>query len=133
LRGYLMLAERLAEDPVRFASGWNFGPGGADTKPVCWIADELAALWGGGASWQLEDGAHPHESMLLRLDATKAEVCLGWTPRVPLRQTLEWTAEWYRLVQQNKDFNGLTREQIERYEMVCGDRIAMRTEQAVQQ
>ena len=29
-----MLAERLAEDAARFAGGWNFGPPGADAKPV---------------------------------------------------------------------------------------------------
>src|SRR6266446_7191745 len=45
LRGYLKLAERLAEDPCRFASGWNFGPADADAKPVSWIADELVRLW----------------------------------------------------------------------------------------
>ncbi len=134
LRGYLMLAERLAEDSVRFASGWNFGPAGADAKPVSWIADELAALWGGDASWQLEAGAHPHESMLLRLDATKAEVCLGWIPQVPLRQTLEWTAEWYRSVRQNRDLGGLTRDQIGRYDAACcSEHAALQAAQTVQQ
>jgi CDP-glucose 4,6-dehydratase len=133
LRGYLMLAERLSEDPGRFASGWNFGPAGGDAKPVSWMADELAALWGGGASWQLEDGAHPHESMLLRLDATKAEVHLGWTPRIRLQQTLEWTAEWYRLAQQKGDLRGHTCEQIERYELLCGDAAALPMAQTLQQ
>ena len=46
LRGYLMLAERLAEDGSRFASGWNFGPADADARPVSWIANELARSWG---------------------------------------------------------------------------------------
>ena len=46
LRGYLMLAERLAEDAARFASAWNFGPAEADAKPVSWIADELATVVG---------------------------------------------------------------------------------------
>src|SRR5712671_4442324 len=36
LRGYLMLAERLSEDPQRFAEAWNFGPQDADAKPVSW-------------------------------------------------------------------------------------------------
>ncbi len=46
LRGYLMLAERLAADPSRFASGWNFGPADTDAKPVSWIADETGAVVG---------------------------------------------------------------------------------------
>ncbi len=121
LRGYLMLAERLAEDPRRFADGWNFGPASADTRPVSWIANELAASWGGHAAWRQEAGSHPHESMLLRLDATKAEVGLGWIPRLPLKQALEWTVEWYQLVQQGGDLGAITRTQIDRYETLCSN------------
>ena len=121
LRGYLMLAERLAEDPQRFAAGWNFGPAGADTKPVSWIADELAALWGEDAAWRQDSGFHPHESMLLRLDATKAESGLGWSPRLPLREALEWIVEWYRLARRDGDLRSITRTQIDRYEALCSD------------
>jgi CDP-glucose 4,6-dehydratase len=41
LRGYLMLAERLASGHPSFVSGWNFGPVEHDAKPVSWIADRL--------------------------------------------------------------------------------------------
>src|SRR5258706_16315153 len=42
LHGYLVLAERLAEDASRFAPGWNFGPTAAAPQPVSWLADEFA-------------------------------------------------------------------------------------------
>ena len=77
LRGYLMLAERLAEDASRFACGWNFGPADADAKPVSWIADELARSWGNGASWTRDAEAHPREAHFLKLDASKARVLPG--------------------------------------------------------
>ena len=48
LRGYLILAERLAENGAPFASGWNFGPADADIQPVSWIADELVQSLGHG-------------------------------------------------------------------------------------
>ena len=41
-----MLAERLAEETLRFASAWNFGPANADARMAHWIADELVRLWG---------------------------------------------------------------------------------------
>ena len=85
LRGYLLLAERLAAGRVqRFASGWNFGPADADAKPVSWIADELARSWGDGASWTLDRAQHPREAHLLQLDASKARAALGWHPVLPL-------------------------------------------------
>jgi CDP-glucose 4,6-dehydratase len=46
LRGYLMLAEKLAEGATQFASSWNFGPVESDATPVSWIADELMRTWG---------------------------------------------------------------------------------------
>jgi CDP-glucose 4,6-dehydratase len=116
LRGYLMLAERLSEDGCRFASGWNFGPAEADAKPVAWIADKLATLWGGGAAWKLDATTHPREAHFLRLDASKARACLDWHPVLPLDSTLDWIVEWWRAFQCGADLRHLTIEQIERYE-----------------
>ena len=116
LRGYLMLAERLAEDAGRFASAWNFGPAEADAKPVSWIADELARSWGNRASWSKDAGTHPREAHYLKLDASKAKACLDWHPVLPLNQALDWIVEWYRAFQAGDDLRRLTRTQIERYE-----------------
>jgi CDP-glucose 4,6-dehydratase len=116
IRGYLMLAERLSEDGVSFASGWNFGPVNADAKPVRWIADILARLWGDGASWKHDDTTHPGEAHFLKLDASKAGAYLDWHPVLPLEQSLEWIVEWYRSFQSNADLRSVSLAQIRRYE-----------------
>jgi CDP-glucose 4,6-dehydratase len=116
LRGYLMLAERLAEDGQQFASGWNFGPVEADAKPVSWIADELVRSWGSGASWRQDAAAHPREAHLLKLDASKASVYLNWRPVLCLNQALGWIVDWYRALQTGGDLRRMTQSQIERYE-----------------
>jgi CDP-glucose 4,6-dehydratase len=116
LHGYLMLAERLAEDASRFACGWNFGPVEMDAKPVSWMADELAQSWGNSASWSRDAGLHPPEAHFLKLDASKARACLGWRPLLPLHQTLDWIVAWYRAFQAGTDLGVFTRTQIERYE-----------------
>ncbi len=121
LRGYLMLAEKLSEDAVRFASGWNFGPADADAKPVSWIADKLAASWGNQASWTQDSASHPREAHSLKLDASKAGVCLDWHPVFPLAQALEWIVEWYRGFQSGVNLRRLTQTQIERYEALSQD------------
>jgi CDP-glucose 4,6-dehydratase len=116
LRGYLLLAERLTEHPVQFASGWNFGPADSDAKPVSWIADKLAQLWGGDASWRRDTGIHPHEARYLKLDASKARTYLDWHPLLSLNDALAWIVEWYRAFQANDDLRGVVHRQIERYE-----------------
>jgi CDP-glucose 4,6-dehydratase len=118
LRGYLLLAERLAGDPARFASGWNFGPADTDgDRPVSWIAGRLAQSWGHDASWNHDDSAgHPREARSLKLDASKARASLGWHPVLPLETALGWIVEWYRGIESGADPGALTRGQIERYE-----------------
>ena len=116
MHGYLMLAERLAEDGARFAAGWNFGPAEADAGPCLGLADKLARSWGNGAAWNRDDGMHPREAHFLKLDASKAKTCLDWQPQLPLPQALEWIVEWYRAFQAGADLATLTRAQIERYE-----------------
>jgi CDP-glucose 4,6-dehydratase len=116
LRGYLMLAQRLAEAGRSFASGWNFGPAQADARPVSWIADRLAWSWGSDAAWDHDGTPHPREAHFLKLDASRAKALLNWEPLVPLDQALEWIVEWYRAFQSGADLRRLTREQIERYE-----------------
>jgi CDP-glucose 4,6-dehydratase len=118
LRGYLMLAERLSEGNIRFASGWNFGPAEGDAKPVSWIADELVSSWGEGASWTQDPAVHPHEAHYLKLDTSKARQDLGWRPLLPLKSGLQWIVEWYRALEGGDDIQRLTRAQIERYETV---------------
>jgi CDP-glucose 4,6-dehydratase len=116
LRGYLTLAEHLARDGARFASGWNFGPEESDAQPVAWIADKAAASWGAPASWNRDTAAHPPEARFLKLDASKAKASLGWHPVLPLESALEWIVEWYRAFEAGSDVRCLTRTQIQRYE-----------------
>lgn len=119
LRGYLMLAERLTEDSQSFASSWNFGPADDDAKPVSWIADTLAHLWGANAQWVQDSGSHPHEANLLKLDASKAKSCLKWHPALNLSSALEWIVTWYRAFQAGGDLKKLTQAQIKQYEALC--------------
>ncbi|OAD20614.1 CDP-glucose 4,6-dehydratase, partial [Candidatus Thiomargarita nelsonii] len=84
LHGYLMLAERLWEKGATFAGGWNFGPNEQDAKPVSWIVDNLAKIWGKEAFWKNDSSPHPHEATYLKLDCSKAKSRLKWLPKLSL-------------------------------------------------
>lgn len=115
LRGYLVLAERLATGGAAYAGGWNFGPPDADSRPVSHLADRLAAEWGGRASWVVDGAEHEPEAAVLRLDASKSADRLGWRPVLPLDTALGWIAEWYTGWSKGADLRALTHEQIARY------------------
>jgi len=52
LSGYLILAQALYENGIKFESSWNFGPRSEDERSVQEVVDLLIERWGGSASWQ---------------------------------------------------------------------------------
>ncbi len=96
LSGYLQLAQALYEGGPRFAEAFNFGPADDDAKPVQWIVQALTQLWGSGATWALDEGAHPHEANFLKLDCSKAKAVLGWEPRWRLPEALAQIVKWHK-------------------------------------
>lgn len=112
LSGYLLLAQKLYDEKVAYAEGWNFGPNDEDAKPVQWIVERLTKSWGEGASWVLDEGGHPHEAHYLKLDCTKAKARLNWHPRWSLMQTLEKIIEWHKHAQKGVEMRSKTLDQI---------------------
>ena len=83
----MMLAEQLLAQPARFASAYNFGPSDEDIWPVERIANKLVQMWGNGASWVRDSEPSVHEDHVLRLDASRARVELGWKPRLKIEDS----------------------------------------------
>ena len=87
----------------------------ADARPVGWVADRLAALWGEGAGWTPIGGAHPHEARYLLLDCSKARADLGWRPRWSLDERLRRTVDWYKRLARGADASELTLGQVREF------------------
>jgi CDP-glucose 4,6-dehydratase len=116
LSGYIRLAESLlSEDGSRHADAWNFGPREVNSRSVGWILDYLAARVP-KARWMHVGGQHPHEARSLRLDSSKAEVGLGWSPRWTLETALDRTLEWHARWSAGADMHATCIEQIMAYE-----------------
>ena len=113
-----MLAEGLFRAGLRYSGGWNFGPSDEDAKPVQWLVERLARLWGETTPWKPDAGRHPHEAGFLKLDSSKAHTLLGWKPRVRLNAALDWVVEWYRNWNQGGNVREKSVEQIRRYEQL---------------
>ncbi len=117
LSGYLLLAERLWEAPDEFTGGWNFGPLDMGVQSVEWIAASMAAKWGQGASWELDDCENPYEAQNLKLDISKARARLAWEPRWDLDEALGRIIEWHKGWLSRDDVRSLCIHQIEQYKV----------------
>ncbi len=116
LRGYLALAENLYQHGPKFSGAWNLGPEYMDAKPVEWIVENAARVWGPSAKWEFDRGEHPHEDQMLKLDWTKAWLELGWRPKLHLKDALDMTLEWYRDVLAGTQARDKCLQQIEKYQ-----------------
>lgn len=115
LSGYLLLAQKLYNDGKDYAEAWNFGPKDDGCKPVNWILDQMVALWGDGAKWQLDKNSNPHEAGFLKLDISKAYSKLKWSPKWGLNETLELIINWHKKYMSNNDIKIECLNEIKKY------------------
>lgn len=96
LSGYLRVGEKLIEDPVKYATSFNFGPHISANKTVWEVVSRLVDYYGKGKVVDVSNPADLHENTLLNLDVTKAYVMLGWEARWNLQEAIEKTVDWYK-------------------------------------
>jgi CDP-glucose 4,6-dehydratase len=115
LSGYLILAQALYESGHDYAEGWNFGPRDQDARPVEWILEKMINQWGADAHWQLDECAQPHEAKYLKLDISKAQMRLNWSPTWTLEYTLEKIVAWHHAWLAQQDMFALSIDEIKHY------------------
>lgn len=119
LNGYLLLLERMWEEPRRYSEAWNFGPEESDSREVGWIVERFASLWG-KADWKItSDAQKHHEAGILRLDCTKARQTLGWDAALSLDEAFGWVSEWYRCYYGGGDIAALSQQQLSAFQMLA--------------
>jgi CDP-glucose 4,6-dehydratase len=115
LAGYLVLAQALYEKGAPFAEGWNFGPKDCDARTVQEVVDLLISEWGSKASWVQDTSEHPHEAHSLKLDITKANEGLDWTPKWNLETAIKKITQWQKAYQKKRDMKEFSLAQIQSY------------------
>lgn len=105
LSGYLLLAQKMWEQPTSFCEGWNFGPEADSVSTVWEVATELIKEYGKGELKDSSEHNAVHEAKLLMLDISKAKARLGWKPRMNMKQCISLVADWYKKYQCEDVYN----------------------------
>jgi len=92
--GYMMLAERAAEDRSLHGEAFNFS--NEDPKTVLEMVGLMQEATGRGDLSPVVQGHAPNEIPDQFLSSAKARLVLGWQPRYELRDGLARTYRWYQ-------------------------------------
>jgi CDP-glucose 4,6-dehydratase len=96
LHAYLLLGQKLAENPNAYQSEYNIGPDIADCISVEDMVKLAISIWGSGTYRKEEKVGNPHEAGLLKLDISRAIADLHWQPVYHAAEAMEKTMNWYK-------------------------------------
>jgi CDP-glucose 4,6-dehydratase len=116
LSGYLTLAQALVNSPAGTPRAVNFGPNPSSFCTVHEVVDAFSARFAGRPGWQRDAGVNPKEAGALTLSSALAHHSLQWYPRLGIRETLAWTADWYKAHAAGEDMVKYSEAQIGRYQ-----------------
>jgi CDP-glucose 4,6-dehydratase len=100
--GYLMLAQKLIQNPKKFSDAWNFGPNQEDSRTVLSIANDLIKKAHSKTKIVIKKSSLK-ETNTLKLDITKSFSQLGWKPQLDIDSTLDLILEWNDSYQKGED------------------------------
>lgn len=96
LSGYMLLAQKMWDNPTKYCEGWNFGPEADSILTVWEVASAIVENFGYGVLRDVSDPNALHEANLLMLNINKVKTRLGWKPRLNAKETVALTADWYK-------------------------------------
>ena len=115
LKGYLFLAKKQFEEPLKFSGAWNFGTETKNSVTVRKIVELIINSWGGGKIKLLNKNKF-HEQQNLQIDSSKAKKFLGWKTTYNTKKAVEVTTEWYsKILRSKKSAEDVTNQQIREY------------------
>jgi len=116
LSGYLALAQALVQTPASAPRAVNFGPNPSSFCTVREVVDAFSARFAGKPGWRRDPGVNPQEAAALTLSSALAHRSLQWHPRLDIRESLAWTADWYQAHAAGEDMVKFSEAQIVRYQ-----------------
>lgn len=114
LSGYILLAAKLYNEPLKYSGAWNFGPNESLNIEVKDVVNQIIESYGKGQWKDVSNEEKPHEANLLMLDCSKAKEFLGWQQALNFEETIDMTVSWYKNYD-NSNMYEFCIEQIEEY------------------
>ena len=115
LHGYLLLGQKLYDNPKEFSESFNFSPVENKEVNVEEVVNNFISAIGNG-SYEIDlDKANLHEATMLKLDSSKAFKRLNWTPKFKTTEAISKTALWYKDYLEKSDIKTLCQKDLNNF------------------
>lgn len=113
LTAYLLIAYRQWEAPQNTGC-YNIGPDVKDCVTTGRLAELFCKYWGSEASWISESEKDaPKEANFLRLECSKIEQVLGFSPSTGIEKAVSLTVDWTKAYLAGNNMADVTDQQIQ--------------------
>jgi CDP-glucose 4,6-dehydratase len=119
LHGYLLLGQKLYDNPREFSESFNFSPVENKEVNVEEVVRNFISEIGSGSYKVDLDKADLHEAGILKLDSSKAIKKLGWMPKYKTGDSISKTAIWYKDYLGNSDMESLCQKDLNNFIKLC--------------
>lgn len=121
LSGYLLMGQRLYDNPKLNGEPFNFGPSDNRVYTVGELIEEMQKSWKDAEIDVVNPDDPEKESTLLKLCCDKALHMLKWQANLDFGETVGFTVDWYRkFYEQKGDVFKTSCSQIEEYVRLAG-------------
>lgn len=121
LSGYILLAEKLFMNGIKYGEPWNFGPPDSHVVTVGELTNLAMQEWGTSLRYEYDQSKAPYETQVLKLDSSKARMLLGWETKLDILDTIKWTVDWYQAYASEDNLRQISLEYIQKYEKLRGE------------
>ncbi len=100
----MLIGEKLLKKEENSSDAWNFGPFNDDSLTVEEIVNISKNEWS-NINYVMKPLVGFHEAKSLKLDCTKAQSNLNWSPIWNTGEAVSKTISWYKNYYLNKELN----------------------------
>lgn len=112
LYGYLILAQKLYKNPLKYSGAWNFGSKKNTVTDVLSIVRKIVSIWGKGKIRFKKKNKY-YEQTNLQLNINKAQTKLKWMPKLSIMKSVDLTIIWYQnIIKKKTTPSSITKKQI---------------------
>ncbi len=115
LNGYLILGQKLYENPQEFSEAFNFSLMENQEINVEAIAQQFISVIGKGEYKIDKNKANLHEAQILKLDSSKALKKLNWKPKYKTQDAITNAALWYKSFLTSSNLDSLCQEDLNNF------------------